>query len=122
MSLKDDELIGGDERRTVNISQGARLQVGASHQFHIRECVGGEVRGEIRITVTLNENLSAKAVGRATLYEGTSCDTDDEEDNTTFEINAPTNGESSEWHEKLTSDGPGGGDYADIRLTLRVER
>ncbi|MBI2894039.1 MAG: carboxypeptidase regulatory-like domain-containing protein [Deltaproteobacteria bacterium] len=95
----------------------------------ISVCVD-EVRLEIEVRVTLLPaeatvlglaDQSVRVEGEARLYEGTDCDTDDQEDSTTFEFHDVLPGESAGTDIHLENSGIGGGDSADFDVTVRNE-
>ena len=120
MRLKDDE-VGDDERETYTITLVATLKPGESRQFEFERCLGGEVRGEIAVTVTLLENQSARAQGTAKLFEGSSCSTNDLEKSSSFTLQAAPGRTSSDWRQRLENDEFASNDYADVTLRLGVD-
>jgi hypothetical protein len=137
MYLYDDEVIGQEEE-TFRFSVSERLDIyERDAQVRIDECVGDEVRGELKINLHLSETDDTTvelrkvshddATAHFWLYEGTDCSTDDLE--TTFYW-YPTGDEDGTvsveaGDELLLESGKvengeiSGGDYGTLSLTVR---
>jgi hypothetical protein len=81
------------------------------------KCAGGEVRVEINLSLSLRSDDSVDVSGTAELFEGTSCNTMDREDDQSFARNV-AKGYRAPWQSTLLSRGMGGGDKAEIDITI----
>lgn len=123
MFLLDDEVLD-DEQGSFNINEGwvldplSRREMDIKLGGHGQYCAGGEVRVEIYLHLRLEaDNRTVTASGDTRLFEGTSCSTDDREDLRPFSFTlAP--GSSTPLSTRLNNSGAGGGDWAQIDLTL----
>jgi hypothetical protein len=79
---------------------------------------GGECRVELRLTARALERGTVQIEGVARLFEGASEDTDDLEDEKVVTFLVPTGGRPIHQEIKLSSTGAGGGDHAEISLSL----
>jgi len=88
MYLVDHETFGSNETATFALFKGSFLNpANRTETFTIKNCVGGEVRGEITFTLQLRaDNTTVDAQASAWLFEGTSCDTDELEDSETINV------------------------------------
>lgn len=122
MHIVDDETFG-DEIGDFPILREVDLNpVQTQQQITISECVGDEVRVELRISLRLlADNVSVETIVQTSLFEGTACDTDDLEDSDSRSVVvAEDSGQSVSIH--LESEGVGGGDTADIDLNIVNQR
>lgn len=78
--------------------------------------VGGEVRVELEITAHAEADGVARILGKAKLFEGTTEDSDDLEDEKDVTFLVPKGGKPQEYHIDLKSRGVGGGDSASITI------
>lgn len=81
------------------------------------KCVGGEVRFEIELDAEYISNGNVRIRGEARLFEGTSCNTMDQEDDQQIEVIVPKDGTTTV-DINLHSSGTGGGDYSKGRITF----
>jgi len=81
------------------------------------DCCGGEVRVELDLQAMALSSGDIKVLGQARLYEGTSCNTQDLEDKKDIDFLVPAN-KMTQFNLQLESQGPGGGDKADIKINF----
>lgn len=79
---------------------------------------GGECRVELRLMARALEKGTVQVEGVTRLFEGASEDTDDLEDEKVVTFLVPKGGVPVHYQVQLKSTGAGGGDRAEIRLTL----
>ena len=79
---------------------------------------GGECRVELRLMARALEKGAVQVEGVARLFEGASEDTDDLEDEKTVTFQVPKGGVPVHHQIQLRSTGAGGGDHAEIRISL----
>ncbi|NEP22627.1 hypothetical protein [Moorena sp. SIO3I6] len=115
VDIVDDEIFGDEECRNVPANGNISLAEGESgNLIDFKSCCGNEVRAELYLDA-LNSFGNFEVDGYARLYEGTSCDTDDLEDNQGVrEIVTPNQTLPLDIH--LVNGGAGGGDTADFEL------
>lgn len=77
MELNDDETWPEDDERGRYEISGSRRLTHSSPEgaIVIIRCVGGEVRGELHVTLRLKTNNQVTVTPTLDLYEGTSCST-----------------------------------------------
>jgi hypothetical protein len=116
----DDERSGHEELPASITEQKIILPQSSSPENVLNQVFkwGGEVRVELSLSgVIANESGDIQVTGSAKLFEGTSEDTDDLEDEQEIKFLIPRGQDfSSPIH--LDNSGLGGGDYADITLTF----
>lgn len=123
IDLNDDEdgWFSHDEHRVVTFDRS--VTVGASartRSFVVRECVGGEVT--VRMTVTVTEQATSQLASvSAVLFEGTSCNSSDQDGSGTGQLeildSQPGTADSlrlkvTNWEEGVSDD------YADISMAM----
>lgn len=119
--IEDHENIGSNERRTHAFSASIALHPGLrSHTFPVFSfCTGGEVRVETTITVMLNAtDRSVSAQVSSKMFEGDSCNTNEQEDAKNFGITAVENGSSSNGA-RLTNPYVFSEDQARVNVTVK---
>jgi len=79
---------------------------------------GGECRVEVRLTAKVVAGNTVQIEGNAKLFEGTSEDTTDKEDDQTVSFTVPKGGIAAHHGIQLRSTGSGGGDHAEIKLSF----
>lgn len=79
---------------------------------------GGEVRVELELTAQVVQNNAVQILGVAKLFEGTSEDTDDLEDQQQVNFTVPKGGVPARRQINLRNSGVGGGDHAEIKISL----
>jgi len=79
---------------------------------------GGECRVEVRLTARVVSGNTVQIEGNAKLFEGTSEDTTDKEDEQVISFTVPKGGEAAHHGIQLRSTGTGGGDHAEISLSF----
>lgn len=79
---------------------------------------GGECRVELDLTAQVVQKNAVQILGEARLYEGTSENTDDLEDRRQVSFTVPKGGKPVRRQINLRNSGLGGGDHAEIRITL----
>jgi hypothetical protein len=79
---------------------------------------GGECRVEVRVTARIVDGGRVQVEGKAMLFEGTSENTDDLEDQQTITMTVPRGGSPVHQTIQLRSSGPGGGDHAEVGFSL----
>jgi hypothetical protein len=79
---------------------------------------GGECRVELRLTARVVSNNAVQIEGNAKLFEGTSENTDDVEDETVVSFTVPKGGVPAHHNIQLRNSGTGGGDHAEIGLSF----
>ena len=79
---------------------------------------GGECRVELRITARVVDNNAVQIEGNAKLFEGTSENTDDLEDETVVSFTVSKGGVPAHHNIQLRNSGSGGGDHAEIGLSF----
>jgi len=123
MVLHDYEDFGDDEEKTASFNGGvpATYQLGP-FDTHVDipvwiEKVGGEVRGEIRLTLDWKTNSSIDVNYNIRLYEGTSEDTTDLDGEKSGLLNVPKDGVGN-LNETVLNDDEGDNDF--IKLDLKI--
>jgi hypothetical protein len=117
IDIKDDEWFS-DEYGHLKIDEEFILSPGSRRPLQYIECVGGEVRVELELTVQLRRDLISFIDVTAVLFEGTSCSTDDKEDSKRERIIVPPDGPPVHWRYELLNTETGGGDWAKFNLTF----
>ena len=120
MFAKDDETVGGDEHGETDVrgEMSVSASVPSSDSIYQELRVGGEVRVELEISAELSTRNYVHITGSAKLFEGTSEDTQDLEDEEAIDLHiAPDAAIKHNIH--LRNSGVGGGDTADIELELK---
>lgn len=79
---------------------------------------GGECRVEVRLTARVVPGNAVQIEGNAKLFEGTSEDTNDKEDEQVVSFTVPKGGVAAHHGIQLRSTGAGGGDHAEISLSF----
>lgn len=79
---------------------------------------GGECRVELRLTARVVDNNTVQIEGNAKLFEGTSENTDDLEDEKVVSFTVPKGGRPAHHNIQLRNSGTGGGDHAEIGLSF----
>lgn len=79
---------------------------------------GGECRVETRLTARLNSEGRIQVEGVTKLFEGASEDTDDLEQEQTVVFTVPRGGQPVHHLVQLRSTGSGGGDHAEIAISV----
>jgi hypothetical protein len=122
--IKDHDTFGPNEELTFEIDEAVVLDPIAkpTHTFHFEPCVDDEVRVELDLTVHLNDaNISVLAVVESTLFEGTACDTNQNEDEaTTYKLIQEN--DSDNFHVRLVNGTWSGDDESSISLTVKNHR
>ncbi|OLT59564.1 hypothetical protein [Moorena bouillonii] len=112
--IVDDEVFG-DEVCNVPVNGKITLAPGKSgNLINFKECCGDEVRAELYLDAS-NSYDHFEVDGSAKLYEGTSCKTDDLEDDQVVNLGVDKN-DSETLKINLENTGIGGGDTADFDL------
>jgi DNA-binding beta-propeller fold protein YncE len=116
MSAKDDETSGGDEHGSTVVNGLAVVSPGIpSDLVKMALRVGGEVRVELELYASIADNNFVRIQGISKLFEGTSEDTNDLEDQESIDLKIPPDN-PTEHKIHLVNSGIGGGDTADIIL------
>jgi hypothetical protein len=79
---------------------------------------GGECRVEVRLTARVVSGNTVQIEGNAKLFEGTSEDTTDQEDEQVVSFTVPKGGVAAHHGIQLRNTGTGGGDHAEISLSF----
>jgi hypothetical protein len=79
---------------------------------------GGECRVEVELLAQAIKTGTVQVTGTAKLFEGTSEDTDDLEDTQQVSFTVAKGGRPSRRQINLRNSGPGGGDHAEVYITL----
>lgn len=79
---------------------------------------GGECRVELRLTAKAANDNAVQIEGNAKLFEGTSENTDDLEDEQVVSFSVPKGGVTAHHNIQLRNSGTGGGDHAEIGLSF----
>lgn len=79
---------------------------------------GGECRVEVRLTARVVSGNTVQIEGNAKLFEGTSEDTTDKEDEQVVSFTVPKGGVAAHHGIQLRNTGTGGGDHAEISLSF----
>lgn len=79
---------------------------------------GGECRVEVRLAAKVVSGNTVQIEGNAKLFEGTSEDTTDKEDEQVVSFTVPKGGVAAHHGIQLRSTGTGGGDHAEISLSF----
>ncbi|MEL7488648.1 MAG: hypothetical protein AAGJ87_15695, partial [Pseudomonadota bacterium] len=116
-SVYDDEANGRSESNCRVVTGSALIEPARSHRLEIpHHRVGGELRLESDLAVSLNTTRRPSIVGgRLRFYEGASTDTNDLEDQKSFQLQT-TRGFVSRGYNQLHNSGRRGGDFAEIFL------
>jgi hypothetical protein len=119
MFAKDDEN-GDDEFGETDVSGEMSVSASApsSDSIYQELRVGGEVRVELRLSVSASTRNYVRITGSAKLFEGTSTDTQDLEDEEAIDLQIAPDA-SINHNIRLRNGGFGGGDTADIKLELK---
>jgi len=100
----------------VEVFLNADQPVAVMEIAHVRW--GGECRVEVRLTAKLMGNRNVQIEGDAKLFEGTSEDTDDLEDEKKVTFSVGKGGKPISHTTNLRNSGIGGGDHAEIKVVL----
>ena len=112
--LVDDEIIG-EERCDYAIDESIDLTAGQSGTLlNFKECCGNEVRAELLLEASLEDDIF-NVSGTAKLFEGTSCNTNDLEDEVGISELVT---DQRDVRLAINLLNRGGGDTADFDLTL----
>jgi hypothetical protein len=118
LRVVDDELIGS-ETRTSELGQELVLSPATrSKTARFSVCAGGEARGDVELSVSLQNDWSVQVTGSLRLYEGSTCDTDDREDSRSTVVQIPRD-LSRTLSLSARSTGVGGGDRAALEVLVR---
>ena len=79
---------------------------------------GGECRVEVRLTARVVSGNTVQIEGNAKLFEGTSENTTDKEDEQVVSFTVPKGGVAAHHGIQLRNTGTGGGDHAEISLSF----
>lgn len=118
IKIKDDEIFSDDYGYLNFTSAGIVSPNQPSVKLvNTSKCVGGEVRCEIDLDASYDNNGDARISGEARLFEGTDCNTTDLEDTQNINLLIPKDGVAS-IDIKVESTGRGGGDYAKGKVSF----
>jgi hypothetical protein len=120
MFLVDHDTDSKNETRLIEILDQVHLSpYDREGSIHISECVDDEVRGEVTVNLRLlDDNVSVHVSSTSRLFEGDTCDTDEEEDNDAFSETLARDS-STVIDQRLTNPFPTGGeDSMDLDLTI----
>jgi len=120
-SIKDDEILDDVYDTLVIESQDVIISPSANSIFHFEKCVGDEVRLEIDLDMRASGSSAAEIEIKARLYEGTSCDNDDLDDETSKVVYLSQGSPAYTWHYTLTNTEIFGGDQAEINLSFHYK-
>jgi hypothetical protein len=79
---------------------------------------GGECRVEVELRAQIVQKNAVQVTGTAKLFEGTSENTDDLENTQVVNFTVPKGGTPTRRQINLRSSGVGGGDHAEVYITL----
>ena len=118
VDIVDDETFGDEKCLNLPVEGEITLDEGKSgNLIDFRYCCGNEVRAELFLDAALKSFSNFEVDGYAHLYEGTSCDTDDLEDEMGVgEAVTPNRPLSLDIN--LENSGIGSGDTADFELVF----
>jgi hypothetical protein len=115
VEILDDEKFWPDEHGAFEEEHELVLTLEHPHRsYTFRFCVGDEVVTELTIAADQRKNSSVDIKVDAYLYEGTNCETDDQEAEWHKDFALAPNDPSGNMEFKLYSAGVGGGDYANF--------
>jgi len=122
--IRDHETLASDETDHHAVDETIVLDPATrpSHVFRISRCTGDEVRVEVDVTAQLDPaDLSITLGARGELFEGTACDTDDDEDEAFAGATVVEDG-SANLSIDLVNDTWNGDDRSEIRLVVTNAR
>jgi hypothetical protein len=119
MFVLDHETFGPNEKKTIPVLGDAVVDTDGvgSELIELQEGVGGEIRVELKLSVSADSNQIAHINGEAKLFEGDDEGTQDLEDTKTI-IKQVLPNQTRDIEVNLVNSGFGGGDKADIKLTF----
>jgi hypothetical protein len=116
--LRDDEDFG-DVTETYNVNSIVHLEpANPTGTWRFNKCLDGELRAEIDMSFTLDTgDYGVDVVTVAKMFEGDSCDTDDDDDDATFDTRIAKDAQEP-FKFNLDNSGFGGGDEIKVNINI----